>query len=551
MKKNRGHLDVAITLDGTKNKHDLQRVRKDGSGSYDEIIKNIPLWQEQFPYKQFTKVTFASEDLCYLKESVIHLWELGITYVSANVVFENVWKPGDDIIFERQLKELADYIIENKLWNKYSVRFFDPVVGYQLGEADRSTNYCGTGRMMTFDTEGNIYPCIRFLDFCLRGSSYNDFMLGNYETGICQEKLKPFDKLTIASVSDEECLNCEIASGCATCAGMNYEDSGRKTVYHRTKYICKMQKAQVRANQYFWKRYSEVTGEISPYQRGRLSKYRQYNWSLPGLKYLYFILSEEMKPHCNYVPNGTDKMPVKVFQKALAYAEEKNMIPVFLGNLSEEYEQLVGKNINFRLLTETEDYVPGELETILHIANTEEELRVQENKDDCRTKSLILLISKKNLVNMKALFQKAAKYYHFINIVKVNEGSWGDKEIMLYMDELAGIKEIAEKEKVFCNLLIESKKYQECNAGVESFTVAPNGKVYICPAFYFKNREDAICDIGEEILPLEVCRREASPICSQCSNEKCRRCVYENILTTGDICTPSANYCKVEGGEVK
>ena len=67
----------------------------------------------------------------------------------------------------------------------------------------------------------------------------------------------------------------------------------------------------------------------------------------------------------------------------------------------------------------------------------------------------------------------------------------------------------------------------------------------------FKNREDAICDIGEEILPLEVCRREASPICSQCSNEKCRRCVYENILTTGDICTPSANYCKVEGGEVK
>jgi len=85
IEKNRGHLDVAITLDGTKNKHDLQRVRKDGSGSYDEIIKNITLWQEQFPYKQFTKVTFASEDLCYLKESVIHLWELGITYVSAKV----------------------------------------------------------------------------------------------------------------------------------------------------------------------------------------------------------------------------------------------------------------------------------------------------------------------------------------------------------------------------------------------------------------------------------------------------------------------------------
>lgn len=62
IEKNKTHLSIGITLDGTKKKHDLQRVYPNGKGSYDDVVKNIPLWLSQFR-DLHTKVTVASEDL--------------------------------------------------------------------------------------------------------------------------------------------------------------------------------------------------------------------------------------------------------------------------------------------------------------------------------------------------------------------------------------------------------------------------------------------------------------------------------------------------------
>ena len=43
--KNKGKLSVTITIDGTKEKHDLQRVFPDGSGSYDMVVKNTSIFK--------------------------------------------------------------------------------------------------------------------------------------------------------------------------------------------------------------------------------------------------------------------------------------------------------------------------------------------------------------------------------------------------------------------------------------------------------------------------------------------------------------------------
>ena len=51
--------------------------------------------------------------------------------------------------------------------------------------------------------------------------------------------------------SDEECLNCDIATGCTFCQGFNYDEAETNTNV-RTKYICKMHKARVRANDYYF-----------------------------------------------------------------------------------------------------------------------------------------------------------------------------------------------------------------------------------------------------------------------------------------------------------
>lgn len=87
IKRNKNHISFGITIDGTKEKHDLQRVFPNGQGSYESIIENVKLWMRQFPGAS-TKVTFASDDLKYLKESVIHLWNLGLKGIPANVVLK-------------------------------------------------------------------------------------------------------------------------------------------------------------------------------------------------------------------------------------------------------------------------------------------------------------------------------------------------------------------------------------------------------------------------------------------------------------------------------
>ena len=71
--KNHSHLSIGISIDGTRRKHDLNRVYKDGvRGSYDDVVRNIPLWLKQFP-DGGTKVTIASADIPYIRESVMHL----------------------------------------------------------------------------------------------------------------------------------------------------------------------------------------------------------------------------------------------------------------------------------------------------------------------------------------------------------------------------------------------------------------------------------------------------------------------------------------------
>jgi uncharacterized protein len=63
IEKNHNHLSVGITIDGTRQKHDLNSIYQNSErGSYDDVVKNIPLWQSQFPGSG-TKVTISSADL--------------------------------------------------------------------------------------------------------------------------------------------------------------------------------------------------------------------------------------------------------------------------------------------------------------------------------------------------------------------------------------------------------------------------------------------------------------------------------------------------------
>ena len=282
IKKNITHLSIGITIDGTKRKHDLNRIWKtedmergvvpnlsEEKGSYDDVVKNIPLWLEQFPGAG-TKVTISSADIPYIKESVLHLYSLGIHEVNINCVFEDVWKEDDDELFENQLMDLADAIIDSGYYQDYACSFFTEHMGKPMDCQMDNQNWCGAGRMLAVDAEGNFYPCTRFAQYSLR--SKKAWIIGNVRDGIDKNKLRPFLTLDRCTQSTQECIDCEVASGCAWCQGENYDAADTPTIYQRSTAICKMHKARVRANNYYWNklyRKLEKEGEREAFENNK------------------------------------------------------------------------------------------------------------------------------------------------------------------------------------------------------------------------------------------------------------------------------------------
>lgn len=270
--KNREHLSIGITIDGTKRKHDLNRIWKGSGtekGSYDDVVRNIPLWLQQFP-NGATKVTISSADIPYIKESVLHLYSLGIHEVNINVVFEDVWNEGDDALFEQQLMELADAIIDEKWYKDFVCSFFSENIGKPMDPERNNQNWCGAGKMLSIDAAGNFYPCTRFAGYSLR--SKKPIIIGNVHEGIDANKLRAFLTLDRTTQSPQKCIDCEVASGCAWCQGENYDAAETDTIYQRSTAICKMHKARVRANNYYWNklfRKLELEGKREEYETNK------------------------------------------------------------------------------------------------------------------------------------------------------------------------------------------------------------------------------------------------------------------------------------------
>ncbi len=252
IEKNYEHLSIGITIDGTRKKHDLNRIWKGGGperGSYDDVVRNIPLWLSQFP-EGATKVTISSADIPYICESVLHLYSLGIRTVNINCVFEDVWKEGDDALFMEQLIKLADEIINHGYYKDYDCSFFSEGIGKPLDPVRDNQNWCGAGRMLAVDAAGKFYPCTRFAAYSLR--SKPPVIIGDINSGIDHNLVRPFLALNRVSQSPQQCIECEVASGCAWCQGENYDAADTPTIYQRSTAICKMHKARVRANNYYW-----------------------------------------------------------------------------------------------------------------------------------------------------------------------------------------------------------------------------------------------------------------------------------------------------------
>ncbi len=117
------------------------------------------------------------------------------------------------------------------------------------------------------------------------------------------------------------------------------------------------------------------------------------------------------------------------------------------------------------------------------------------------------------------------------------------------------LSEIVEKQYVNGNLVqlnlltdrMMLSNMNNCGAGDTTLTVAPDGKFYVCPAFYHAKDGNSVgsLDTGLDIKNPQLYRLSHAPICRHCDAWHCKRCVWLNRKTTLEVNTPSHEQCVV------
>lgn len=137
-----------------------------------------------------------------------------------------------------------------------------------------------------------------------------------------------------------------------------------------------------------------------------------------------------------------------------------------------------------------------------------------------------------------------------LNIVLTDIPQWKQSEFDAYNQLLEKFADhIAELYKqgksVQLNLLTDRlmlSSMNNCNAGDTTVTLAPDGRFYLCPAFY-PGESIGSLEEGLNIPNKQLYKLDHAPICRACDAFQCKRCVWMNMQTTMDCNTPSHEQC--------
>ncbi len=543
LRKNSEKLRLSVSLDGIKEKHDATRVYlSSGKGSYNQVVNNFIMLKEMGVTVN-TKSTFSPGDLKYLKDSILFLFDLlGSKELFVNVVYEDVWQDGDELIFEDQLKQLADHIVDNNLQDSINVSLFDleDKIGRPWHNEQKETHWCNSGHQLSISPNGNFHPCNRF-----HGLSMNKQLertVGNVDDGIDFDKLRPYRLLNLRSCGNQKCLDCDVGTGCAMCSGLAYDESDAGTIFHRTDFHCKMHKARVRANTYYLERVGEAKRR-SHFYIAQLKKPR---------KMVNIMLSSKSVRYCGY-PASTkprEDMNLKVLRECLAWCRQNcffvNLIyPAH--DLSKEKRAILDGLDAQKILPymgQTEAYRLEDAKTFVFEIG-------QEIDPTFTCANTILLLDPLKMAGFAGtvahILERSVKR---INIVYTPADITQDY-FQEYDDQLGKIAEILFT--YYCRLdyrsinrvtdLFFTKEMNNCNAGLTHLTLGPNGNTYLCPGFYHggKGLGDRFAQPKGRLK--QQCQFKTAFICKECDAYQCSRCIFDNYQKTDEYNVPGENQC--------
>ena len=142
-----------ISIDGNKALHDACRIQPTGEGSYDVAMTALNHYNRTYSKERNSKMTLAPANISYLFDSVVDFIQHGMTNINLNCVFEEGWTVETAKVEYEQLKELADYLIDNDLEHLYVAIFRETPEGPMDKYSDG--NHCGgLGSMLAMRPNG-------------------------------------------------------------------------------------------------------------------------------------------------------------------------------------------------------------------------------------------------------------------------------------------------------------------------------------------------------------------------------------------------------------
>ncbi len=229
LKENLDVVVCALSLDGTKYMHDINR-----SNSFDLI--DLKFFAENYN-KQPVKMTISQETLPFLSEGLMYVHNLGFK-VSCNLAYGIDWSNKDNALtLERELYKLIEFYISNPHIEPTSM-LNDSIIKVVF-EKKLAKRACGAGAgMRAYDTEGVAYPCQFFMPVSIGEIKAKESLNIKFHGDILPE-----DKLF------NDCKNCVIKSSCHICYGSNYASTGN--IYKHEENWCKLNKIVFKARAMF------------------------------------------------------------------------------------------------------------------------------------------------------------------------------------------------------------------------------------------------------------------------------------------------------------
>ncbi len=274
------------------------------------------------------------------------------------------------------------------------------------------------------------------------------------------------------------------------------------------------------------------------------------------LKYMIIPLADDAVSFCHYEKgSSTDRlMPLDILEQAIFWSMKENLNVQFVypdSVLPDGYKQLIDT-------VDHADIVSSRCEDTDLLAGAD--VVVLESWEDVRSMecaaegSYVVRTTLNGFIDNAECIIKMLRAVSRLVVVLTDIDALTDEDFGRYRKALEGLlpviaDEYAADHAVQFNLLTDRiflDSMNNCGAGDESITLAPDGKFYVCPAFWLDGSESA-GDLasGVDIKNPQLFRLDHAPICRKCDAFQCRRCVWLNRKTTLEVNTPSHEQCVV------